>query len=483
MASASPPLDPLVVASVCFDLGGPVKKWRSLVAALRADGYPDTQRWDRADKGAQVAYQVSHAPVLLVESTSVELGIEGLAPGSASTREIRIYPSSGAIVFRFIMVSSSADPAALYSIRTQFEHYRRGGYIDYLKAMYEADAERLGDISDPGDSHGIEMVPVVERLRDICQPPLIDPRPALFAPLLSRVMLCVDGPRERIGLEGDLKTLAEAKQLSYPANTLSGLFEPEDVERVRIRAWPGITIASWEGFEVYAAAASEELRQSAIDSFELAHVFAFLCRAWIEILDDMRAVEIPRSDIDERELQTLVRRIVDLSALEQKITNSMAEIDSADIMLVEPLRLQFALDYAVRFQVPRARDMVYHRLEALDRQTTVIRDVLNQTWQEAAQRQGTNLQLLFAGAVAATIAALVPEVAAVSGHQKSAVIVLTASLTVILWLAIVLLITRVFRPRIHLAMPAAATGTGVSGASLRPPGSARDEMNPRTRSS
>lgn len=377
MAYTPPPLDPLVVASVCFDLGGPVKKWRLLIEALRDHGYPDAQRWDRADQGAQVAYQVSHAPVLLVESTNVELTIEGLAPDRTSTREIRIYPNSGAIVFRFIMVASSPDPEVLYSVRTQFEQYRRGGYIDYLKNMYAEDAE----LSDPGDSHGITMVPVVERLRDICQPPLIDRRPALFPPLLARVMLCVDGPRERIGLEADLKTLAEAKKLSYPADTLSELFEPEDVERVRIRAWPGIIVASWEGFEVYASAESEDLRQSAIDSFEMVHVFAFLCRAWIGILDDMRAVEIRRSDLDEGELQTLVRRIVELSALEQKITNSMAEIDSADIMLVEPLRLQFALDYAVRFQLPRARDMVFHRLEALDRQTTVIRDVLNQTSQ------------------------------------------------------------------------------------------------------
>jgi hypothetical protein len=193
----------------------------------------------------------------------------------------------------------------------------------------------------------------------------------------------------------------------------------------------------------------------------------------------MRTVEIPRSDLDERELQALVRRIIELSALEQKITNSMAEIDSADIMLVNPLRLQFALDYAIRFHAPRARDMVLHRLQALDRQTTVIRDVLNQTSQEAAQRQATNLQLLFAGAVAATIMALVPEVAAVHGHEKSAVIVVTASVTVVLWVLIVVAITRVFRRRIHLAMPDAAAG---AAGSLRALASATDEMNSRAKS-
>ena len=479
MAYAPPALDPLVVASVCFDLGGPVKKWRTLIEALQYHGYSEAERWNRVDQGWQVAYQVSHAPVLLVESATVELTLDGLAPDRASTREIRLYPGSGAIVFRFIMVARSPDLQTLYSIRSQFEEYRRGGYIDYLKEMYATDAERLDDLSDPGDSHGITMVPVVKHLRGICQPPLIDPRPALFPPLLARVMLCVDGERDRIGLEADLKTLAAAKGLSYPADTISGLFEPEDVERVRIRAWPGITVASWEGFEVYAAASSDPLRQSAIDSFELAHVFAFLCRAWIGILDDMRTVEIPRSDLDERELQALVRRIIELSALEQKITNSMAEIDSADIMLVNPLRLQFALDYAIRFHAPRARDMVLHRLQALDRQTTVIRDVLNQTSQEAAQRQATNLQLLFAGAVAATIMALVPEVAAVHGHEKSAVIVVTASVTVVLWVLIVVAITRVFRRRIHLAMPDAAAG---AAGSLRALASATDEMNSRAKS-
>jgi hypothetical protein len=429
---------PQVVASVCCDLGGSVRDWRKLVETLKADGYPRADRWDRSEEAWQRNYRITHPPVLLVESEPVALELEGLAADRPPTREIRIYPA-GVVVFRYILpADAAADVDLLYDLRQQFQRHRLAEYISYLRDFYgELDQRRPDEISEPTSDAGISMIPTLELLKGLCDDGTIEKRPDEFPALYARWAICVSPRRDRVGLEADLQCLADAKQLPYPADTLDGLISSDAAESLRLRAWPGLALASWEGFDVYLGADTVDLREAAVDSLELSHQFAFLCRAWIEILDRL-PTEIPTEELIVPNRHDLERRMLEWSALERSLSASMVEIDSTDVMLVDPLWLDLAFDYGVRFKLGVLKAMVFGRLDALDRQTAVVRDVLDRNYQEAVNKQGERLQLLFAGAVAAQIAALVPATAAAPSGARLPLAIVVPAVTILLWFLFVM---------------------------------------------
>ncbi len=198
-------------------------------------------------------------------------------------------------------------------------------------------------------------------------------------------------------------------------------------------------MASWEGFETYIATDNELPRSTALDAMELMHQFSFLCRAWIEILDRVEPFQNVEEKLGVRDLRIIENESLRLSRIQHEITHELVEIDSGDVMIVEPVRLQYVLELRERFFLERAQRMVYERLDALDRRMAVIRDVLERAYQEGSRRQGQTLQLLFAGAVAAALTALIPAVAA--PHRPGlqwAVGIATAAC----WIVLILLIVR-----------------------------------------
>jgi hypothetical protein len=236
----------------------------------------------------------------------------------------------------------------------------------------------------------------------------------------------------RSGLEHDLSGLAQQKDLVYPADTVEGLINGDRVDTLRLRGWPGLVLASWEGIDVYVAADDAGMREAALDSFELSHQFAFLCRAWIDILDREPPTDIPEK-MNAGDVKRLEAQMRKLSVLDRLMSASLIEVDSADVMFVDTFRLELAHDYAERFKLGRLRAMVFDRLDAMSRESAVARDILDRNYQQAVNEQGDRLQLLFAGAVAAQLAALVPATFALAHHLRLGLGLGVLALTITLW--------------------------------------------------
>jgi hypothetical protein len=443
-----------LVACICFDLGGYVTNWRRLIERLEHAGWSGVGPWESEQGALQVAYRVTHCPTLLVEEGPVELAIP--IPGiRESWRTAKIFPS-GILSFRYTLDCGDLEIGDLYAIKRHFTLSNKGRYVDYLRAAYESrglGADRLNDLDEHPDTYGIEVVSDARGVRSAIQfDDVLEFRPGIHFPLLARYALCV-GPRPaRDRLESDLAALARAKGLEFPANDLGGLLGPDERLGARVRALPSATIASWEGFETYIACENEVVLEKVLDAFELSHHFAFLCRAWTEVLDELEPLESPRSVIGASEIQELEDRLLYLAELQQQITESLVEMDSGDVMLLDPVQLQLVSDFRERFFIERAKRMVFDRLDALDRQTAVIRDVLDRSYQEASRRQAEYLQLLFGGAVAASITALIPATA--DNGVGSLTRAVTWGATAVIWVALVLIVLRLLRLKIGVRLHA-----------------------------
>ena len=433
---------PSVVAFVCCDLGGSVQDWRGLIDELRSKGYATADRWERSEDAWQVNYRITHPPVLLLKSERVTLQLSGLSEIRKPVREIRIYPT-GVIVFRYVLwPAPTADLSDLYKLRREFHRFRLAGYQDHLRQFYgEDDERRLNDMGIEESDAGISMLPTVKTLRKCCEQ-FLDPR-RVFPAQYARWALCTCPRPDRQSLDTHLASLAKEKEVAYPTDTLEGLVAKDEVTTLRVRAWPGLVLASWEGVDLYVAADDADCREKALDMLELQHQFAFVCRAWIEILDRAPAIDIPTrlSTADVEQLEAQMRT---LSRLERSLSASLVEVDSTEAMLVETLRLELANDFAQRFQLTRLKAMVFSRLEAMTRESEVARDILDRNYQEAVNEQADRLQLLFAGAVAAQLTALIPAIFALDKGRQAGVGVAVVLLTVVLWGGFVYVVRRYF---------------------------------------
>lgn len=446
-----------LVACFCFDLGGAVRDWRRLVEALREDGWP-AGRFAAGEEALQAAYRVSHSPVLLVADGEVELELP-IEISCPVQRIVQIYPS-GVLSFRYHVRCVSADAAELYATKQRFRHSNKGGYVTYLKDAYGAIAPgRLNEMEERPSDFGILLMEDVNAIRTTVQhADLLQFRPGIYFPVLARYLIYHQEDLERRRFERSVARLAEAKGLAYPANDLDGLIDLNDAVGARITSLPGMAMASWEGFETFLSAEDDSAVERAIGAFELVHHYSFLCGAWIEILDNLKALEAPSEQAGRRDIEALEQRLLYLAELEQQITQSMIEVDSGDVMLIDPVQLQLVLDFRQRFFLERAKRMVFERLDALDRQTTVIRDVLDRNFQEGARRQAEHLQLIFGGAVAASITALIPATSEIDGSLR----VLTWVATGLVWLSLVLIVLRLLRFRAGVTLQSDLTPGWVS---------------------
>jgi hypothetical protein len=409
-----------VAGYLCFDLGGSVRKADPLIDALQAAGWP-AERWEAGEDALQLSYKVSHVPTVIVEDEQpVELQLPAPARPTAK-RTIKIFPA-GVISFHYMVDCGACRPSGLYAIKQCFSASNKGGITRYLEQAYDLPTTTR----ERDEDYGIRVIDDLLRIRETVQTKeILAFRPGIHFPILARYALCVaPRPGER-ALAAQLDDLARAKGVGPP----------------RVSSLPTATLASWEGFETYIATDGDADLQRTLHAFELTHQFSFLCRAWTEILDRYVALH---ADVGE-ELPVLRQRLTRLAYHEHQITESMIEIDSGDVMLLDPVQLELTLEFRERFFLERAKKMVVERLGVLDRQATVIGGAIDRARQDRYNRDALTLQLLFAGAVAASIAALVPP----SAHFESSTgwNVVTWALVGVLWLLIVAVAILVVRRR------------------------------------
>jgi hypothetical protein len=425
-----------------FDLGGSFSSSLDVIAALRAsESYRDAERSRDFEQRLQASYRYSHEPMILACEREEGFRLDGLPVNSSC--EIELHPA-GVVTFTHRIADGLESVRAASSLDDRFLSANSFRYRPYLLDATGSTRDVREGYSEGHIDQGLDLITPLQEIREIVRPKLAT-RPHLYPPIDARVIVC---------LETDYPFGAEVEDLVLEFIQGRSVASKPSFQRFRVRTtpvraheWRGVLMVSCDVDAIFVAADSAEKLDAAVDCIEAAHQMWFLCRAWVGILDAIGTVQIDDEDIDENVIRALERRVVDLSALEHRIASSMTEVETASVM-VRGAWLAQAIDFALEcFEVQTQRRLLDQRLMAIDRNHKTVAEILDRAHQKAARAQADRLQLLFAGAVAATLTALIPATASLHAPVLQ---VATFGLTGLVWVLFAIAVIRLGRFRIRI---------------------------------
>lgn len=425
-----------------FDLGGSFSSSLEVIAALRAShSYQDAQRSRDFEQRLQASYRYSHEPMILACEREERFRLNGRPIDS--TCEIELHPA-GVVTFTHRVAAGLGSVRAAAALDDLFLSANSFRYRPYLLEATGSTRDVNEGYPDGHSDRGLDLITPLQEVRELVRPKLAI-RPHLYPPIDARVIVCLE-TEYPFGSEVEDLVVEFVKGRSVATKPS---FQRFDVRTTPVRAheWRGALMVSCDVDAIFVAAESQERLDAAIDCIEAAHQMWFLCRAWVGILDAIGTVQVDDDEIDEETIQALERRVVDLSSLEHLIASSMTEVETASVM-VRGAWLAQTIDFALEcFEVRTQRRLLDQRLMAIDRNHKTVAEILDRAHQKAARAQADRLQLLFAGAVAAALTALIPATASLHAPVLQ---VATFVLTGFVWVLFGIAVVRLGRFRIRI---------------------------------
>ena len=173
----------------------------------------------------------------------------------------------------------------------------------------------------------------------------------------------------------------------------------------------------------------------------------YLARTWAVVLDEVGTLQVEGDLLRQEEIQAIERHVLDLSTLEMEIAYSMTTVEAAGVMLRDTWHIELVEESMRRFGVEVQQRLIERRLHAFARNHDTVSEILDRVHQKSARGQADRLQRLFAGAVAASLTALIPATIQV---DQSAVHIATGIGTAVIWIGLAAWIWRESRRQIQL---------------------------------
>lgn len=439
-----------VIITASFDLGGSIDSSQSAIAALSATaGFADAEISSAFAERMQDSYRFSQQPTIVAARDDVRLTLpcwEGLA-----ARRISLHPAG--VITLTLKMGLDRQPVDLCA-QIEREIYAANAvhYRPYLKAAFGSDLDI--DLAE-ADDRGLNLVSPVLAIRAALRD-CVKRRPALYPGFDARVVVMAVGHDAGDAVVQDIvSSYVAARDVTAEGVTFEGVArEPACATAC---SWKKLVYVTADVDACLIVAKDAECAAAAADCVEAAHQMWFLARTWVGVLDQMGTVNITERDISSAELADLERRVAQLSALDFEISRSMVTVESAAVMLREPWQADL-IDQALRtFEISVQQRLITQRLMAVDRNHTTAAEILDRANQAIARRQGNQLQLLFAGALAAGLAALIPTTAAVTTGSPQTIRWVTVVTTLVVWIFAAYAIHRLSRVHVSLTSPDRST--------------------------
>lgn len=399
---------------VSFDLGGTFPSSQEVVDRLRTvDRFAEACTAARLHDRLQPSYRYSHEAEVLACEEQVELRLDAWQ-GRAEQR-ITVHPS-GVATFEVTMALGANGVATCTEIEEGFYNANTVRYQPYLMHAYGQRGDPLPENATP-DDRGVDLITPVTELRRLLAG-VLRPRPEriVYPATDMRTVVCatvedLDESGEDVVREFVRARRARAQLADAPVTGREVEGAPLDVKRptVTVRRWGCVLFASCDVDAVLLVADSSEhwARRVAADCVAMAQRMWFVARTWVGVLDRVGTVDIRETKMDEHELRDLQQKVIDLSAAEYEIEDSLATVEAAGVMLRDSWHVELVRLTLECFEVGLQRRLIGQRLSAVARNHATVAEVLDRAHQNAARDQADRLQYLFAVAVAGGLAGLV----------------------------------------------------------------------------
>jgi hypothetical protein len=435
LASPAAPVQILVVVAT-FDLGGDVVNAEALTDALIKAGFPDAQVSSKLDDMWDTAFLVTRQRPVSVGG----LEHDGVPPPLRSSIErssskVTIFPTGVITIVYEIELRAGSSLADAADLARAFRSAKNQGYPDYLRAVVASLADNKATGEFPFGSQ--PEWKMVDTIRHVAERE-INKRPFTLMPFGTKYVYAshtlADHDDVTTRWLREFATLQGNKLVVGPETLLAQAHRDQ-----RVATWDAAVLASWGGREFYALARDDQTLETIVDCFEISETYRLVVRIWLDYLDG-KHLELRRGKgFTAKELASLQGELIEDSMLRQRIANSMAGLDAVDLAAKDNFRRQVMHDLAVRLHLRTINELIDRRLAALDQHNATVASVLDRAFQNAARKQSNRLQALFAGAVVASLAALIPALAQTqaSGHQRP-LIEWTIGVVVVGWIVLVL---------------------------------------------
>jgi ketosteroid isomerase-like protein len=415
-----------LVTFTTFDLGGTVSgsKINALKHVLEQVGYSSVAAAKEFDGRLQASYRYSRPPILCLKTEDIELDFEARdldfeAPKPFLAHlSLQVHPA-GIISFRHdIPLPRDASVWSAIHLRDTFLRYSAVPYRPYLKEKLHPDPLQLqGLMVVPTSDGGLNMIEPVTRIRAVAREHL-DLRERTYWPLSNRfAVVMADRPPDAESWTAMVQEFAATR--GTLVQTTRGTLVPTQAEgspSITLRTWDCVNIAACDDDALLMVVEPAE-RPGALQCVELAQDMWFLVRTWTDVLERRRPMVDIGRPYSEAKIRRLEGTMVASSTTEQQIAQSLIEVDSTTVMFSTPWQAQLVEACNHIFCVPLFRRLASERLSAIHRHHGIVAQVVQQAYGQSARKQGDRLQILFAGAVAAQIAAVVIAIWALVGQN------------------------------------------------------------------
>lgn len=458
-----------------LDLGGRFTDSQIIVDVLQeCEEFKGATAGTRFGDRVQLSYLHGEQPEVVASRTELDLRLQNC---SATARQLITLHPAGAITYELEIPVSPDAIAACTAIEDDLDMAMRVRYLPYLQEAFGA---VLHKHATTDDDRGVDFIRPTLQLRELVADYLVR-RPHLYPGIDVRTMVSVLVDDLDASERGLVTEFVEARrtraQLSAPPSIpedVAGLGLEIERSTVLARRWRCLLYAACDTDAALVVADSSEARRVAHDCIAMAQKMWYFTRCWYGVLDQMGTLQARGEKLQPGQIHEMERQVLDLSTLEFEVAYSMTTVEATGVMLRDTWHVELFETALRRFGVADQKRLIERRLQAVARNHDTVTEILDRFHQRAARQQADRLQLLFAGAVAASVTALLPAVAAVG---KAPITVATAITTFLGWVALAVIIWRVSKRQIRLA-PAAERSRLVEYEDSVPPEGQRVQRSP-----
>jgi hypothetical protein len=417
-----------------FDLGGWIADVDGLRAELENEGFE--QRDAIESLIWRPAYALYVSGIIELDGGFVPLGFLGLEI-PAAFRRIRIHPC-GVLAIRYEL----AYPEH-FGIRDA------SGVNDVIGVRRDVETSLL--TNTPTDTH--VGLPVTEGLlptsvavlRRLVAGRLVK-RPCVLKRNSMNILhvLFRDPAREPRRVADDFETFRQLQ---------GGVVDLEGGAPLSPLRWSHLEFVHFGGGSSLAVSSDAEAIEDFVSAYEWTHVNRFWLKTWLDVLDalDYNAVDRLRGRrLLERDLAPLAKEGLELADLRRRVTQQLVETDVRNIPLDSVFGRQALPALGRTFELEAWKALLRERLDTMRQQHEIVLGVVNFGYQAASRRQGEKLQLLFAGALAASLTAFIPALLTFANWGRPALpwVVTTIVATFAIWALVIVWV--VFRWKISV---------------------------------
>ena len=425
----SPPapkrLEANVTCVVSLDLGGRFTDSLRVVEVLkRTPSFDQAFAGTRFDNRLQLSYRYGTEPEIVALRTKVGLR---LASWTGEANQLVTLHPAGVATFELELEIPPDRIKDCTKIEDDLDHAMRIRYVPYLAAAFKRE---VNPPTGPVDDLGVDFITPTEELRKLLSGELVN-RPTVYPAIDIRttVSVLVDD-LDAIGIEL-IDEFVEARRSRAQLSTsspsqaqLGGLTLDIQRSAVAARRWRCLLYASCDADAALIVTDEGAARRIGHDCVAMSQKMWYLARTWAGVLDEVGTLKVEGDLLRQEEIQAMERHVLDLSTLEMEIAYSMTTVEAAGVMLRDTWHIELVEESMRRFGVEGQQRLIERRLHAVARNHDTVSEILDRVHQKSARGQADRLQRLFAGAVAASLTALIPATIQV---DQSAVHVATES--------------------------------------------------------